>query len=149
MKKFRWFMIIVVSICFLIGIVSIGWSIEAQKGTAKQGTQVQIPGTQGTPIQTPHCPPGFAMNADGSSCDRTKPANPCASGFHVEWGTCITGTPGPLGLGAGDPYPCGYKCIPNMPAAGSYYMICPAKHYPASEGLNVGACSVSCKDVIY
>jgi len=135
MKKFRWFMIIVVSICFLIGIVSIGWSAEVKKGQALQGTIKKAP----------HCPPGFAMNTDGSSCDRTKPANPCASGFHVEWGTCITGT----GLAQQDPYPCGYKCIPNMPAAGSYFMVCPDKHYPASEGLNVGACSVSCKDVIY
>jgi len=139
MKNFRWFMIVIVAMCFLVSLVSIGWSADVK-------TIMKSPATQ-VPITTavPHCPPGFAMNADGSSCDRTKPANPCASGFHVEWGTCITGS----GLGAQDPYPCGYKCIPNMPAAGSYFMKCPAKHYPASEGLNVGACSISCKDVIY
>ena len=28
MKNFKWFMIIVVSICFIIGIVSLGWSAE-------------------------------------------------------------------------------------------------------------------------
>jgi len=142
MKNFRWFMIIVVSICFIIGIVSLGWSAEIIK-QIKPG--VITPVSPAVTQAIPHCPPGFVMNASGSSCDRTKPDNPCASGFHVEWGTCITGT----GLAQQDPYPCGYKCIPNMPAAGSYLMKCPARYYPASEGLWVNGCSVSCKEIIY
>ena len=135
MKNFKWLMIVMVSMCFLIGLVSMGWSVEMQmKPGVKEIIQV-----------VPHCPAGYTLAPDGSKCTRNKPATPCASGFHVEWGTCITGS----GLGAQDPYPCGYKCIPDMPAAGSYFMICPAKHYPASEGLNVGACSVSCRDIVY
>jgi hypothetical protein len=138
MKNFRSFIIVIIAMCFLVSLVSIGWAAD----------KIQIPPGAVTP-QTgiaqqifPHCPSGFVMNASGSSCDRTKPANPCAMGFHVEWGTCVTGT----GLGAGDPYPCGYKCIPDMPTAGSFTLKCPAGYYP--DNPFVGACQISCRQVI-
>ena len=135
MKNFRWFMIVIVSMCFVMGVVSMGWSAEQLKQIEKQVIPI-----------APHCPAGFTMAPDGSRCDRTKPANPCASGFHVEWGTCITGTPGPVGLGAGDPYPCGYKCIPNAPAAGSYLIKCVGNTGPP---IIAGPCQIKCTDVLY
>ena len=133
MKNFKWFMIVILSVCFLISMVSIGWPVEMQM---KPGVTA--------PVQAvvPHCPAGFTMAPDNSKCTRNKPANPCASGFHVEWGTCITGT----GLGAQDPYPCGYKCIPNMPAAGSYVIKCPPKTGPP---IVAGPCQIRCTDIIY
>jgi hypothetical protein len=135
MKNFKYLMILILSICFVIGIVSIGWSVERViKPEAATGV-IQ-------PAPVPHCPTGFTMAADGSRCDRTKPANPCAQGFHVEWGTCITGS----GLGAQDPYPCGYKCIPNAPAAGSYLLKCPAKTGPP---IIAGPCQIRCTDILY
>ena len=133
MKNFKWLMIVMVSMCFLVGLVSIGWSAEMQM---KPGVTAPIQ------VAVPHCPAGFTMPPDGSRCDRTKPANPCASGFHVEWGTCITGS----GLGAQDPYPCGYKCIPDMPAAGSYKIKCPAKTGPP---IVAGPCQIRCTDILY
>ncbi len=133
MKNFKCLMIVILSICFLISLVSMGWSAEKQ---IKPG----VTGTTQTVI--PHCPTGFTMKPDGSRCDRTHPANPCASGFHVEWGTCITGS----GLGAQDPYPCGYKCIPDMPAAGSYVIKCPAKTGPP---IVAGPCQIQCTDILY
>lgn len=133
MKNFKCLMIVILSICFLISLVSMGWSAE----------KVMKPGVT-APIQVavPHCPPGFTMKPDGSRCDRAKPANPCAQGFHVQWGTCITGS----GLGAQDPYPCGYKCIPDVPAAGSYKINCPPKTGPNPIA---GACSIWCQEIIY
>jgi len=132
MKDFKWLMIVLVSMCFLVGSVSIGWSAEIQ---VKPGVTA--------PIQiVPHCPSGYTMAPDGSKCTRNKPANPCASGFHVEWGTCITGS----GLAAQDPYPCGYKCIPNAPAAGSYSIKCPSKTGPP---IIAGPCEIRCTDIIY
>ncbi len=133
MKNFKWSMIVILSVCFLISMVSIGWSAEMQMKPGVTGT---------TQTVIPHCPSGFTMKSDGSRCDRAKPANPCASGFHVEWGTCITGS----GLGAQDPYPCGYKCIPDMPAAGSYVIKCPAKTGPP---IVAGPCQIRCTDILY
>lgn len=133
MKNFKCLIIVILSICFLISLVSMGWSAEKQ---IKPGVTAPIQ------VAAPHCPTGFTMKPDGSRCDRAKPANPCASGFHVEWGTCITGS----GLGAQDPYPCGYKCIPDMPAAGSYVIKCPAKTGPP---IVAGPCQIQCTDILY
>jgi hypothetical protein len=134
MKNFKWLTIVIISMFFLISMVSLGWSIEVQKGPMTMKPVVQL--------AVPHCPSGFTMAPDGSKCTRNKPANPCASGFHVEWGTCIQGT----GLGAQDPYPCGYKCIPNMPAPGSYMLKCPPKTGPNPIA---GSCEIWCPAIIY
>ena len=134
MKNFKWFMIIAVSICFIIGIVSLGWSAEK---VMKPGVTAPV-----TKVVIPHCPTGYTLAPDGSKCTRNKPATPCASGFHVEWGTCITGT----GLGAHDPWPCGYKCIPNAPAAGSYAIKCGLHFGPP---IVAGPCEIRCTEILY
>ena len=132
MKDLKWLVIVLASMCFIVGSVSIGWSVEMQM---KPGVMA--------PVQlVPHCPSGYTMAPDGSKCTRNKPANPCASGFHVQWGTCPTGS----GLGAYDPYPCGYKCIPDAPAAGSYSIKCPAKTGPP---IVAGPCEIRCTDILY
>jgi hypothetical protein len=132
MKNFKWVMIIVVSICFIIGIVSLGWSAEMQmKPGVTAPIQVAVP---------PHCPPGFTMSATGASCLRTRPATPCPSGFTVVWGPCLAQTPGQFST---DPS-CSFRCMPNMPAAGSYKLNCPSGYWPASQGLSVDACSILC-----
>lgn len=136
MKNFKWFMIIVVSICFIIGIVSLGWTAEQIKQITPGVIAPVSPSV--TPQAIPHCPPGFTMNANGASCDRTKPATPCPSGFTVVWGPCHAQNLADL-----EPL-CSFRCIPNVPAAGSYKLNCPYGYFPASQGLSVGACSISC-----
>jgi len=150
MKNFRWFMIVIVSICFIIGIVSLGWSAEIIK-QIKPG--VITPVSPAVTQALPHCPPGFdATDAGFASgfyvkCNRSKPANPCAQGYHVVWGPCppqYQSTGGGLNLPQQDPE-CSYKCIPDVV---KFQLQCP-KGYHSSALDGTFSCSAFCDRDLY
>ena len=128
-------LVVMVVISFCLIMAGIAGAAEAVK---KPGTTMQkvTPGVVQPPKRL--CPLGFTFKSGSGTgsyiCERTKPANPCPSGYVVRWGQCNKGT---SMTDTGDPN-CTFACIPQVP---SFIYPCAPPDYEPSPG----ACEVGCR----